>query len=353
MDQQNLPPEQQPVSQIDTAAYSNTPPTISSTAEKTQFVCPLAAKLRKRPLWWRILKFVIVFAVVAFIILAITGTIMLKGFQEKEYAGTNFQQRIALIDLTEMIDMANAMQVHDMLRQAQNDNTVRGVILVVNCPGGQVVPSEMISRYIDDFTKPIYTCIEQLGASGAYWVACSTDRIYAQTNSIVGSIGVIYMQFILQEALEENLGIEPIVITSSRAIYKDRGSPFRQPTEEERQETQTDLDTVHDRFVAAVSQGRDMPESDVWPLANGDVFDGIEALDNGLIDRIGFLEDVIDDMTSDLSLTDPQVIRYVPAATLSDMLQAGFDNHSSFNIEQIRQTLTESSGIMALWPGNR
>ena len=109
---------------------------------------------------------------------------------------------------------------------------------MVNSPGGQVVPSAMINKYICDFKaeskKKLYVSMQQLGASGAYWAAAAADKIFAQTNSSVGSIGVIYLNLVLEKTLREKLGIEPIVIKSSRSPYKDRGSFFRMPTDQER-----------------------------------------------------------------------------------------------------------------------
>jgi len=284
------------------------------------------------------------------------GALFLQGgLSEQEYRPGKKSQRIALIDLAGSIDMETQYQFQEMLRQAEKDDTVEGVIIVVNSPGGQVVPSDMMNQYVKAFQKKgkkIYASIQQVGASGAYWATAGVDRMYAQPNSMVGSIGVIYINLVLKEALEQKLGISPVVIKSSRSAFKDRGSPFRHPSEEDISEIQQDLDKIHQQFVHIVKDGRHLDEEQVWKLASGDVFDGEEALGKNLVDEIGFLDDVIDALTEEIGLENPQVIRYFNPPSLKEILFAKSAEWSdSLDIEKQWEKWATTPRIQALWLG--
>ena len=193
----------------------------------------------------------------------------------------------------------------------------------------------------------------QVGASGAYWAAAATDKIFAQTNSTVGSIGVIYINLVVEKALKEKLGVEPVVIKSSRSPYKDKGSLFRVPTEQEKMEIIEDIDRVHLRFVQVVSDGRNIPIDEAWKLATGDVFDGPEAIENKLIDQIGFLDDAIDDLADTLNIIDPMVIKYSEPPTFKELLSASANSlENPLDIRSQLDKWAASPKILALWTGN-
>ena len=296
----------------------------------------------------------LIFSLVANLYLSL---LLADRFSEQVYRSGDKTQKIALIDLAGTINMQTAADLRRMFKRAEEDEMVKAVILVVNCPGGQVAPSNMVNQYIKDFQKnsgkKVYTSIQQLGASGAYWISAATEKIYAQTNAIVGSIGVIYMSFVAEDALKNKLGIEPLILKSTRAPYKDRGPPFRHPSEEEKGKIREDLDTAHQRFVEVVMEGRGMSEDEAWAVADGDVHDGPTALEKNLVDAIGFLEDVIDDLASDVGLDDPMVVRYVVAPTLKEMLFAQSQQPKNA-LELIQVQLENFMGqpkIQAIWTG--
>jgi len=253
--------------------------------------------------------------------------------------------------------MRSAAIMRDMLKRAEENENVKGIIIVVNSPGGHVAPSDMMNIYIRDFMetskKKVYVSIQSVGASGAIWATAPADKIYAQENAVVGSIGVIYMNFVVEGLLKEKLGVEPLIIKSSKAQYKDRGSPFRQPTEDEKLEITNDLNKIHERFVKVVAAGRkDLTEKDVWEIANGEIFDGPEALQFKLIDKVAFLDDCIDDLAEELNLDDPQVIRYVRPLTLMDLLMAKTAaREKSFPLQEEFEQLAKPPHIKALWLG--
>ena len=277
---------------------------------------------------------------------------------EREYRSGSGDQKIALIDLKGMITLPTAYDFRKMLKKAADDVAVKGVVIVVNCPGGYVAPSNMMNKYIRDFKeqtgKKIYSSTEMVNASGAYWTTAGTDKIFAQENAMVGSIGVIYQNFVVQKLMEEKLGVMPIVRKSSKSPFKDTGSMFRMPTETDEAEIKKKLDKVHDRFVAVVSEGREgLTAEEVWPLATGEVFDGQEALEKKLIDAVGFLDDAINDMIDTLDLTNPRVVRYAQPPSLREILSA--KSQASENPLDIEAQLAKLAGmprIQAIWMGN-
>jgi protease-4 len=291
---------------------------------------------------------------------------------ETEYIPGDAETKIALIDLTGVINMQSAEDFRVALQQAAQDDTVKGVILVINSPGGQVAPSAMMNQDIQDFLaqqeehaqehdadddnhkcapKKIYSAIQQVGASGAYWAAVATQKIYAQQNAAVGSIGVIYVSLVIEEGLKEKLGIQPVVIKSSRSPYKDKGSPFRMPTKAEIAEIQSDLDAIHERFVTTVMAGRKITEEDAWAMASGNVFDGPEAIQSNLIDQVGFLNNAIEDLAKELDIEDPMVVRYAKHKHLLGQLTGATTDLKIPNIKQQIEQFATTPRIQALWLG--
>ncbi|MCD6388621.1 MAG: signal peptide peptidase SppA [Desulfobulbaceae bacterium] len=304
-----------------------------------------------------LLKYFFVLLLISSLVLNVYLAILISyDLQTNVYRTGEKENKIALIDLQGTIDMGTADQMRRMLKRAAKDETVKGVVLVVNSPGGYVPPSEMMNEYIRNFReqteKKVYVSIQSVGASGAYWTAAATDKIYAQTNSAVGSIGVISMFMVVEKTLKEKLGIEPIVIKSTRSKFKDRGSPFRMPTEEEMIRISEDIDKIHTRFVEVVSEGRKISTEEVWPLANGEVFDGPDAKENKLIDEVGFLDDVIDDLAQELKLKDPMVVKFVKPPTIRQMLSAKAKTmENPLNIQRQLEKWATTPRVQVLWLG--
>ncbi len=264
--------------------------------------------------------------------------------------------RIAVIDLEGIIDMDNASGFSRLLKTAAQDETVKGVIISVNSPGGMVVPSDMmahgLARFREISGKPVFVSVQQISASGAYWATAACDRIFAQMNSMVGSIGVIYNGFVVKDTLDK-VGISPITVKSSRSDMKDKGSMFRMPTELELADIQADIDRVHDRFIDVVASGRKLSRTMVIGYATGDVFDGQEAVNAGLIDEIGYLDDVIISLSARLNIDKPQVFRMAPAESLRDLLleaRATLSDPLDFHSQYLQ--LATTPRMQVLWLGN-
>jgi protease-4 len=149
---------------------------------------------------------------------------------------------------------------------------------------------EAVKKFRLETKKKVIVSMSSVAASGAYYVACAADRIFANPGSVTGSIGVIAEWYNYGELLKW-AKTEPVVIKSG--VLKDAGSPTRPLTEAERAYFQTLIDNMYGQFVAAVASGRRMQETAVRALADGRVFTGQEAHRNGLVDELGTLQDAV------------------------------------------------------------
>lgn len=180
------------------------------------------------------------------------------------------------------------------LKEAQEDDTVKAVVLRINSPGGSAAASREIRDEVVKLRKSGKKVVVSMGdvaASGGYMVACAADRIVANPSTTTGSIGVI-MQLQNTQGLYDKLGIKTITIKSGP--HKDMGSPDRPLTEEEREILQGMIDDMYDQFLDVVAEGRNMPKEEVRKIADGRVFTGRQALKLGLVDELGDFYDAVD-----------------------------------------------------------
>jgi protease-4 len=155
--------------------------------------------------------------------------------------------------------------------------------------------------------KPVIASFGALGASGAYYIACAADTIYALPGTMTGSIGVIMEFFDASEGLKR-LGITPNSITAG--TLKDAGSPFKPMSEQEKAYFKALVDDVHLQFIEAVSSGRKLKVETVRRLADGRVFTGRQARAIGLVDKIGGLDDAVDEAKKRGHIVgEPRIVR--------------------------------------------
>jgi protease IV len=181
------------------------------------------------------------------------------------------------------------------LNAAANDSAVRAVVLRINSPGGTVGASEImyneVRRFREQSGKPVIAAMMDVAASGGYYVACATDKIYAQPSTITGSIGVIMLLPNFSGTMQK-IGMEMNVIKSGP--LKDTGSPFREMNEQDRAVLQGLNSGMYDRFLSVVAWSRkDIPAERLRTLADGRVYLGTQAKENGLVDELGTLRDAI------------------------------------------------------------
>ena len=203
------------------------------------------------------------------------------------------QDRVAILPVNGIIESERQF-VRD-LTAFREDPSVRAFVMEIRSPGGGVGASQAIHGELErlrrEDERPVVAWIGDVGASGGYYVALPADSIFALPGSITGSIGVI-MQFPNAEELFRKVGVELEVVKSGR--LKDIGSPVRELSEEERRVLQELVDDVWNQFVDAVAQGREMDRLLVEELADGRIYSGERALEMGLIDRLGTLQDALD-----------------------------------------------------------
>ncbi|MFC1705694.1 signal peptide peptidase SppA [Planctomycetota bacterium] len=208
--------------------------------------------------------------------------------------------------------------VREVLDLARLDDTVKGVLLRVNSPGGGVTASDIVyrelRRFREDTKKPVVAFCLDTAASGGYYVAQAADLIVAGPTSITGSIGVVAM-FPNVSELGQKLGVAVTTLTSGKR--KDLGNPFRPMEKHEQKILQDLIDTMHERFVEVVLAGRKrvlgkrgIPVAELRRFADGRVFTAREAHRNKLVDDIGYFEDALKHVERIARVKDPQVVTY-------------------------------------------
>lgn len=237
----------------------------------------------------------------------------LSGIANKDVIeGSNESEKIAVLSYEGAIGDGPVYESFmKILEDVRDDDSVKGVIMKVNSPGGAVYNSEQVHNKIkqiqDEKKIPFYTVMETMAASGGYYISAPTDRIYASNETLTGSIGVI-MSSMSFEGLFEKYGIKQQNITTGK--MKDAGSIGRDMDKDEKKYFEDLINSSFDRFVKVVSQGRSMKEDEVRKLADGRVYDGAQAKENGLVDKIGNFEIALKDMKEEYKLDDPQVYEY-------------------------------------------
>lgn len=251
---------------------------------------PLVAQAPRPRSPWR---WVAIFAVVL-LLLSCCGIPMLAAVRYMiGGSGTSLtSDTIALIHIDDTIagtgTLSTPESFSDQFAAAEDDDAVKAIVIRIDSPGGTVAASQEIAAYVAACEKPVVVSVGDLCASGAYMVASQADSIVAMPGSSVGSIGVI-MQIPNLEGLMDKLGVDfQVLIAGER---KDEGSPYRALTPEEIAAFQGDLDTIHTQFIDLVAEGRGLPSKDVRALATGETYLGSKAIDLGLVDEIGTLDD--------------------------------------------------------------
>jgi protease IV len=211
----------------------------------------------------------------------------------------------------------------DALSQAGSDPSVAAVVLEVNSPGGGVTASDEMHQSILDFekntNKPVVVSMQDVTASGGYYISAAADHIVANETTLTGSLGVIFEITNFAEAADK-YGIEQVVIKSGK--YKDIGSAFREMTPEERNIFQSIVDESYAQFVDVISEGREIPEGRVREIADGRVYSGLQARRLGLVDSFGGLDEASDIAGELAGTSDTTVVRYVLQPTFTETLLA-------------------------------
>jgi len=221
----------------------------------------------------------------------------------------------------------------DLLELAAADPDIKAAIVQVNSPGGSVVASDQIYRMLLDFEKPVVIWMDEMAASGGYYISCGGDYVFAHPDTLTGSIGVI-SQFLNVEELLDEIGVDVVVITSGPR--KDTGSLFREMTEEEQALWNRITDEVYEGFVNIVAEARGLSVEEVRELADGRVYTGRQALQLGLVDAVGSPDDAIVKAAELGGIEgEPRVIELKPTPSFLDAFYSFQSRSTMPNLERI------------------
>ena len=250
----------------------------------------MAAEKKSR--WMTVLKVILWLIVLSFAISFIISLFVEDDFESLdgnvaviEIAGTIVAQDGSYL----FEDVASSDEITKLIRKAGKNDRIKAIVFEINSPGGSAVASDEIAAEIKKVNKTTVAWIREIGTSGAYWIASSTDHVVANRMSITGSIGVIASYLGFEGFIEEHN------ITYNRLIsgkYKDLGSPFKEITPEERVLFEKSLGSINDYFIDEVAKNRNLNRKDVERLATGQFYLGVDALNLGLVDELGSKDEV-------------------------------------------------------------
>ncbi|WP_400162621.1 signal peptide peptidase SppA [Brevibacillus sp. TJ4] len=213
--------------------------------------------------------------------------------------------------------------LHEQLRRVEADPSVKAVVLRIDSPGGEVVATDEIHSQLLHLKKernlPIVISMGSTAASGGYYLATAGDSIFANPNTLTGSLGVIFNLLNYGEAINK-LGVHQYAIKSGR--FKDIGSPARAMTTQEQHIFQTLVNDSYNKFVDVIVNGRNLPREKVLEIADGRIYSGEQAKDLGLIDQFGDLDEATQYALALSGETEAIVVRYKEQLSLRSLLFA-------------------------------
>jgi len=230
---------------------------------------------------------------------------------------------------------AGAEQIIEQLEKFRKDDDVKSAVIRINSPGGSAAGSQEVYQEVNRCRKEgkkLTVSMGDVAASGGYYIASAADRIYADSATMTGSIGVIMETADISGLLNKyniNLG----AIKSGK--HKDIGSPTRPMTPDEKALLQGLINDVFDQFVTDVSIGRHMPKAAVLKIADGSVFTGRQAIKLGLVDKTGSMQDALRAAADDAGIKgDIETVEYQKNPGLIDVLFGSPDTKLSLPIEK-------------------
>ena len=284
---------------------------------------------------------------------------------EQHYAGkSSADDKVAIITLDGFILEGLLSYAHKQIEQAAGDRHVKAVVVRINSPGGSITASDDLHRKLTELRdgnskknrdpRPLLVSMGGMAASGGYYIAMPGKTLFAERTTVTGSIGV-YASFLNVKKLADQYGVA--MNTIKQGQIKDSGSPFAEMTPDERQVWQDMVDDAYQRFVQVVEQGRPMlsggkllepvpvtpvhagpaflkkekekPKPYTRYLADGGVWMADKALKHKLIDKIGTLDDAVQEAHDKAGLGDNyEVIKYERPSTLFEMLGVSGQSHA-------------------------
>jgi protease-4 len=215
-------------------------------------------------------------------------------------------------------------KISKAIRKARTDDKVKAVVLRVNSPGGSSLASDIIWREVmlTKKVKPIIVSMGDVAASGGYYIACAADSIYAEPNTITGSIGIFAVLPNMQKFFNDKLGITFDGVKTGK--YADLGDVSRPLTPEERAILQKSVNRGYDTFTKAVAEGRKKSQAYINSIGQGRVWTGEQALKIGLVDKLGNINDAVASAAKKANLKEYQLVNYPEQKSVLSKIGQGF-----------------------------
>jgi len=300
---------------------------------------------------------------------AVSGSSTESGLKEVLVDGEkDSEKKIAAIPIKGVImesmgtGPGTVSQFKSVLNAIKADESVVGILLVIDTPGGGVTASDRIYHDLLEFKKekeiPIHAIFLDVAASGGYYVAMASDHITAHPTTVTGSIGVISKFFNFSEAMSK-IGVSVNVIKSlnseGEVSFKDIGSPYRPMRPEERKLMQGLITEMWVRFTDVVAAGREgkISPQEVRKLADGRVFTGQQALQLKLVDAVGYSEDAYAEIRKASGHDEARIVSLEKEPGLATLLGLGASSDiaglGNSQLEMAKKVLSEQSGFLYLW----
>lgn len=212
--------------------------------------------------------------------------------------------QVGVVELKGVI--INSKKILEQLEDFKEDDSIKGVVMRLESPGGSVAPSQEIYSAVKAFPKPLVVSMGSVAASGAYYIASGAKTVYANAGTLTGSIGVI-MEFANLRKLYEWAKIERYAIKTGK--FKSIGAEYKDMSEEERALLQTLVDDVLKQFKDAVKEGRKLSDDEMSKVADGRIFSGAQAKQLRLVDELGGIDEAVTAVAKAAGITDkPNVV---------------------------------------------
>ena len=227
------------------------------------------------------------------------------------------------------------------LQQARDDDRVKGVVLEIDSPGGEVTASDMIYNAVikTRARKPVVVYMDSLAASGGYYVSCGGKFLMASDTTITGSIGVI-IQTLNYEQLFNKIGLASVVFKSGK--FKDMLNGARPITPEERELVQSFIMKTYDKFLGIVAKERNLPADLLRnTIADGRILSGKDAFEHKLIDGLGELDDAFGKAKELGNAPDAKVVKYGPPFSLSRFFRIFTETDSKIELTLPKQLIPQ------------
>lgn len=327
---------------------STPPPAAPPTYSQSALPQPPAPQEKSRVWLWAVIGggafFLFVMAVFTLVYLAVKN-------DHKASAGLGgFGDKIAVVEIEGVI--IESKETLRQLKRYNDDDSIKAIILDINTPGGGAEASQEIyqtvhriaDKHNKEKKKPIVASIRSVGASGGYYIASGTNKIFASDASIVGSIGVIaswvnYGELLKWAKLKD--------VTFKAGELKDAGNPAREMTPAEQAYLQDLIDNMHAQFIRDVATGRGAKVEDIRAIANGRVWTGQQALPMKLIDKIGDFQDALEDTAKSVGIKgEPTIVR--PEKEKKTLLDILFGDVSDLLPDRAKM-MQDQVGFYYLW----